>query len=80
MDIPVNDLLEFLRNAKPKGFIVHPFYSVEGDMLIVYFEDAPAHTVNLTPDVHLERADNDNRIVGVKIFGVRELTRMSKTT
>lgn len=68
-------LREYMRGRRPKGFRPVPVYSVEGDQLTAYFEGVDCYAENLTPDIVVERAMDDGRIVGVKIRGVRELVR-----
>jgi hypothetical protein len=68
-----DELRDYLRSRAPGPFKPAAHYSHNGDMLEVYFEDVPAYSENLTPDIVLIRADDDRRVVGVKVFGVANL-------
>lgn len=66
-------LTEYLKAHPCKGFKVHPFYSVIGDLLDVYFENEVGYAETIAPGVDVIRAFSDKRIVGVKLFGIRQL-------
>lgn len=74
-------IADYLKAHPCKGFKPVPMYSSEGDFLTLYFEDALCHTTLLpgTEIVEVERAMDDNRIVGVKLYGVSKLGLLSLT-
>lgn len=65
---------QYLRDNPCRAFRVSPFYSQDGDFLIVFFDDEDCYTKALTPEVEIYRANSDDRIVGTKIYGLRRLT------
>jgi hypothetical protein len=69
----MNALLEYLRDRKPNPFQPHPYYSQFGDFIIVYFENVPCFVETITDAVEVYRADDNRRIVGVKIHRASEL-------
>lgn len=71
-------LTDHLKAHPCKGFQVHPAYFPNGDFITIYFENALAHTEDVAKNVSVELASNlgrsdANRIVGVKLFRVKEL-------
>lgn len=69
-------LAQYLKTPTCKVFKPVPIYLLAGDMLIAYFEDAPAHTETVTDSdnrIEVERANDDGRIVGVKLYGIKDL-------
>lgn len=66
-------LREYLDANRPSRFRPSPFYSEAGDFLTVYFENVEGYADPLTGEITLIRDMQDNRIVGVKIYGVRKV-------
>lgn len=52
-------------------FRPHIFYHREGDVLNVYWEDARCHADKGGDGFEFYRADDDGRVVGVRLWGVR---------
>ncbi len=77
--IAVTDLAEYLRTHPPTGqFKPVPFYSQVGDMLEVYWDEGKpngGYAERVNDQLTVIRAFDDDRPIGVKVYGVLELVR-----
>lgn len=64
--------------AQPGEFVAKPYYSPEADTLYFYGEDVPSHAERLNPILTLFLANDDSRMVGIKIKGVQWILRCMK--
>lgn len=71
--ISLSELSDYIKSMPPCGeFKPEAFYNREGDMIEVYFENASCYAERMG-NFTVERSQHDNRIVGVKIHGVKSL-------
>lgn len=77
MNQPKDALAEYIRAHPCKGFRPKLIYHELGDFLEYYWENADCYAEG-TPFVGLVtmRAMNDQRVVGFKVFGAKELGHM----
>ena len=67
-------LKEGIKECEGKDFIpAIPFYCIDMDFILLHFEDTPNYAKWINHDVTHVLADDDNRIMGVEIFGVKKL-------
>ncbi len=71
-------LEETMKNMRPfkPGL---PWFNPEGNGIHLYWEDVPSYGTEVG-EVTLHKAQDDDRIVGVTIHGVRELVEETKIT
>ena len=72
--IPIHELEEFIRSLPPCGEFKPglPFYNRDGDMIEIWLENESSYAESLG-EITVERAQSDNRIVGIKIHRVKKL-------
>jgi len=68
-----NELVEYLKGRKPRGFRSRPFISRDGDFLTYYFEDADHFAERVDDILTVYRSMDGNRFVGFKLKGVAHL-------
>ena len=72
-------LSEYLKDnwdkVKKVKFQPSAFHNEIADEIEVYWEDTPSYSDHLNPYIHIHKADDDDRIVGVTICGVKQMLR-----
>ena len=74
----VTDLARSLREmagSGPSGTSPGGWYSREGDCVFFYNEDVPHHRDRVDDLLTVYRADEDKRIIGVQVKGIRKLPK-----
>jgi hypothetical protein len=64
------ELIEYIKQNKPKEFKPRPFYSNEGDSLTFFFKDAPYYRERVDDFVTAYRAIDGRGLVGCQIKGL----------
>jgi hypothetical protein len=72
-ELKPKSVAEYMAGKRCKGFKPTPFYSVDGDMIEVYFKDDLAYAQPLADGVVALRSQATGEIVGMKIHGVKQL-------
>lgn len=75
MNEPKNEIWEYLKSLPPPGpFKPSWYYCGDGDILEVIWENTNYHAEWLqdTKGIHLLKADDDNRVIGVCIWGFKK--------
>jgi len=49
------------------------WYSDAGDSMFCYLEGVPHHMVYINPQITVYKAEDDNRIIGVRIDGIKKI-------
>jgi hypothetical protein len=70
-----NELIEYLKGKRPKGFRCKPFYSKEGDFLTYYFKGVDHYAERIDEILTVYRATEGNQFVGFKLKGVAHLLK-----
>src|SRR5438270_23949 len=70
-----NELIEYLRGRKPKGFRSCPYYSKEGDFLTFFFEDEDHYAERMDEILTVYRSMKTEEFVGFKLKGVLHLLK-----
>ncbi len=68
-----NQLMEYLKGRKARGFTPHPFYSREGDFLTYYFQDADHYALRIDEILTVYLSMEGTECVGIKLKGVQHL-------
>lgn len=67
------NLHEYLRTYRPGPFKPIPYYSVIGNFVECYVADVDCYAEQVNEQLTVMRSFADNSVVGVKIYGAREL-------
>lgn len=66
----LNDLAQYLKDAKPGSFQAQPYYEPETDSLIYYFRDEQSYSKRITKHLTLFLSCNDDSLVGCEMKGI----------